>query len=112
MMIHAPRHAPVLIPVTGAITISFSLAGQLAYQRVQISHDNLKALRTGYKIWFVLAYHFLAQALSFDLSVMSIYPARVRCLITCYPNEIINDFRLPQLTIDVWVSIPSRLNCV
>ncbi len=57
---------------------------------------------------------FLAQApYSFDLSVMSIYPAlALGGSLTPLPNEIINDFkqlftRLPQLTIDVWVSTPS-----
>ena len=44
---------------------------------------------------------------------MSIYPAlALGGSLTPLPNEIINDFkqlftRLPQLTIDVWVSTPS-----
>ena len=41
MMMHAPRHAPALTPSQEQVIISFSLQGQLAYQRVQISHDNL-----------------------------------------------------------------------
>ena len=65
MMMHAPRHAPALMPVTGA---------------------------SNYYIIFT--------------------SGTTGGSLTPLPNEIINDFkqlftRLPQLTIDVWVSTPS-----
>lgn len=86
---------------------------------VQISHENLLSftnwdlqdfgIQTGMR--------FLSQApYSFDLSVMSVYPALCSGG-TLIPMEkaVINDFRklfeyLPKLDLDVWVSTPSFMD--
>ncbi|MGG5330665.1 D-alanine--poly(phosphoribitol) ligase subunit DltA [Enterococcus sp. AZ163] len=86
---------------------------------VQISHDNL----VSFVSWDLSAFgikeemRFLSQApYSFDLSVMSIYPALCSGG-TLVPMEkrIINDFKalfafLPTLSLDVWVSTPSFMD--
>lgn len=83
---------------------------------VQISHDNL----VSFVDWELKAFQlpsqpkFLSQApYSFDLSVMSIYPAL--CAggsLMPLAKEIVEDFKalfahLPKLGINVWVSTPS-----
>jgi len=86
---------------------------------VQISHKNLLSFTN----WDLKAFgiesgmRFLSQApYSFDLSVMSIYPALCSGG-TLVPMEknIINDFKklfsfLPNLALEVWVSTPSFMD--
>lgn len=86
---------------------------------VQISQNNLQSFVS----WDLAAFgikegmRFLSQApYSFDLSVMSIYPALCSGG-TLVPMEkrIINDFKtlfafLPTLSLDVWVSTPSFMD--
>lgn len=86
---------------------------------VQISHDNL----VSFVNWLIKDFdifegmRFLAQApYSFDLSVMSLYPALASGgSLVPLVKEVINDFKqlffvLPQLKIDVWVSTPSFMD--
>ena len=86
---------------------------------VQISHDNL----VSFVEWVIEDFaivegmRFLAQApYSFDLSVMSLYPALASGgSLTPLSKTVINDFKklfacLPQLNIDVWVSTPSFMD--
>lgn len=86
---------------------------------VQISHDNL----VSFVEWLIKDFdisegmRFLAQApYSFDLSVMSLYPALASGgSLTPLGKEVITDFKqlfvaLPQLDIDVWVSTPSFMD--
>lgn len=83
---------------------------------VQISHDNL----VSYLNWELSDFglpespRFLAQApFSFDVSVMSIYPALLLGgEIDVLPHEVTQNFgelfkTLPQMNFDVWVSTPS-----
>ncbi|MDR1027855.1 MAG: D-alanine--poly(phosphoribitol) ligase subunit DltA [Clostridiales Family XIII bacterium] len=83
---------------------------------VQISHDNL----IGFTDWmlrdFDIGYgkRFLLQApYSFDLSVMSLYPALLTGgALAVIGKSVINDFNrlfaaIPRLDINIWVSTPS-----
>lgn len=83
---------------------------------VQISHDNLLSFVDWELNDFDLPDHpkFLAQApYSFDLSVMSIYPALVSGgELVVMPHEVAENFGqlfklLPTMQFDVWVSTPS-----
>ncbi|MDD6416087.1 MAG: D-alanine--poly(phosphoribitol) ligase subunit DltA [Lactobacillus porci] len=83
---------------------------------VQISHDNLVSFVKWELADFNLPDHprFLAQApYSFDLSVMSIYPALLSGgELVVLPHEVTENFgalfkALPETQIDVWVSTPS-----
>ena len=83
---------------------------------VQISHDNLVSFVDWELKDFQLPSQprFLSQApYSFDLSVMSIYPALCAGgLLMPLAKEIVDDFKalfahLPKLGINVWVSTPS-----
>lgn len=86
---------------------------------VQISHKNLLSFTEWDLADFGIqsGMRFLSQApYSFDLSVMSVYPALCSGG-TLIPMEktIINDFKqlfhfLPQLNLDVWVSTPSFMD--
>lgn len=83
---------------------------------VQISHDNLLSFVNWELTDFGLPEHpsFLAQApYSFDLSVMSLYPALVAAgKLVVLPHETTQNFAqlfatLPKLQFNVWVSTPS-----
>ena len=83
---------------------------------VQISHNNLLSFVNWEMSDFALPAHpsFLAQApYSFDLSVMSLYPALVGAgKLVVLPHEVTENFAqlfqtLPQLQFNVWVSTPS-----
>lgn len=83
---------------------------------VQISHDNLLSFVNWELTSFNLPDHpsFLAQApYSFDLSVMSLYPALVSGgKLVVLPHEVTQNFgqlfkTLPKMQFNVWVSTPS-----
>ncbi|MDO4912834.1 MAG: D-alanine--poly(phosphoribitol) ligase subunit DltA [Lactobacillus sp.] len=83
---------------------------------VQISHDNLLSFINWELKDFKLPEHpaFLAQApYSFDLSVMSLYPALVTGgKLVVLPHEVCENFGklfqvLPTIDFNVWVSTPS-----
>lgn len=83
---------------------------------VQISHNNLLSFINWEMSDFELPDHpsFLAQApYSFDLSVMSVYPALVGAgKLVVLPHNVTQDFALmfktiPKLKFNVWVSTPS-----
>lgn len=86
---------------------------------VQISHGNLKSFVNWELADFNLkeGERFLSQApFSFDLSVMSLYPALASggSLIPL-TKEVINDFKqlftlLPKMDLNVWVSTPSFMD--
>lgn len=86
---------------------------------VQISHGNLKSFVN----WELNDFHlnegerFLSQApFSFDLSVMSLYPAlALGGSLAPLTKETINDFKklfevLPTMNLNVWVSTPSFMD--
>ena len=86
---------------------------------VQITHRNLLSFVN----WQISDFHlyeqerFLVQAtFSFDLSVMSLYPALVtQSTLVPLTKDIINDFAqlfavLPKLKLSVWVSTPSFMD--
>lgn len=87
---------------------------------VQISHDNLVSfvnweLSEAFNIGE--GKRFLSQApYSFDLSVMSVYPALLsKGSLAPLTKEVINDFKqlfevLPKLAVNVWVSTPSFMD--
>lgn len=86
---------------------------------VQISHNNLLSFTSWMNTEFSLPLgsRILSQApYSFDLSVMSIYPALTTGGTLCtLEKDIINDFSklfkvLPQIALDVWVSTPSFMD--
>ncbi|MFC4770936.1 D-alanine--poly(phosphoribitol) ligase subunit DltA [Enterococcus hermanniensis] len=86
---------------------------------VQISHQNLLSFTQWDLADFEIqsGMRFLSQApYSFDLSVMSIYPALCSGgTLIPMEKEIINDFKqlfhfLPQLDLEVWVSTPSFMD--
>lgn len=83
---------------------------------VQISHDNLLSFVNWELTDFNLPEHpsFLAQApYSFDLSVMSLYPALVSAgKLVVLPHDVTQNFAqlfatLPKMQFNVWVSTPS-----
>lgn len=83
---------------------------------VQISHDNLLSFVNWELSDFNLPEHpsFLAQApYSFDLSVMSLYPALVSAgKLVVLPHDVTKNFgklfqTLPKMQFNVWVSTPS-----
>ncbi|WP_251716380.1 D-alanine--poly(phosphoribitol) ligase subunit DltA [Lactobacillus agrestimuris] len=83
---------------------------------VQISHDNLLSFVNWELSDFNLPEHpsFLAQApYSFDLSVMSLYPALTAAgKLVVLPHDVTQNFAqlfstLPKLQFNVWVSTPS-----
>ena len=83
---------------------------------VQISHDNLLSFVNWELSDFNLPEHpsFLAQApYSFDLSVMSLYPALVSAgKLVVLPHDVTQNFgklfqTLPKMQFNVWVSTPS-----
>lgn len=83
---------------------------------VQISHDNLLSFVNWELTDFDLPEHpsFLAQApYSFDLSVMSLYPALVSAgKLVVLPHDVTQNFAqlfatLPKMQFNVWVSTPS-----
>ncbi|WEV43627.1 D-alanine--poly(phosphoribitol) ligase subunit DltA [Lactobacillus sp. ESL0684] len=83
---------------------------------VQISHNNLLSFVNWIITDFALPKNpsFLAQApYSFDLSVMSLYPALVTAgKLVALPHEVTENFAqlfatLPKLQFNVWVSTPS-----
>lgn len=83
---------------------------------VQISHDNLLSFVNWELTNFALPEHpsFLAQApYSFDLSVMSLYPALVAAgKLVVLPHDVTQNFAqlfmtLPKMQFNVWVSTPS-----
>ena len=83
---------------------------------VQISHNNLLSFVNWEMVDFDLPEHpsFLSQApYSFDLSVMSLYPALVGAgKLVALPHEVTQNFAqlfqtLPKLQFNVWVSTPS-----
>ncbi|WEV51114.1 D-alanine--poly(phosphoribitol) ligase subunit DltA [Lactobacillus sp. ESL0731] len=83
---------------------------------VQISHDNLLSFVNWEMTDFALPEHpsFLVQApYSFDLSVMSLYPALVGAgKLVVLPHDVTQNFAqlfmtMPKLQFNVWVSTPS-----
>lgn len=83
---------------------------------VQISHDNLLSFVNWEMSDFDLPAHpsFLSQApYSFDLSVMSLYPALVSAgKLVVLPHDVTENFAqlfatMPQLNFNIWVSTPS-----
>lgn len=86
---------------------------------VQITHRNLLSFVNWELADFNLPEHsrFLLQApFSFDLSVMSLYPAlMLEGTLIPLTKEVINDFQklfevLPKLNLNVWVSTPSFMD--
>lgn len=109
-----------LTPVTGDDTyyIIFTSGTTGIPKGVQISHNNLLSFVNWELSDFGImeGQRFLSQApYSFDLSVMSIYPALLSGgTLVPLTKEIFNDFKhlfdsLPKMKLNIWVSTPSSM---